>query len=360
MKWSYQIASAFGIPIKLHLTFLLLLAFLTVRLNPQPQGGFSIHLGNAILVVLLFGCVLLHELSHSLTAMKNGVRVRSITLLPIGGVAQMATMPEEPAQEVKIALAGPLASYCLAAAVFVVSGFLGQAGSVLAFPASAFESGMLSRLFWANIMLGTLNLLPAFPMDGGRVLRGILAKRIGMVAATRWAVGFGQAFAIALYFLGALYWHQLGFLILLAVFVYIGARNEEEEVEFRSEIADATAAEAMLVKFDSLAPRMTVGESLEVLRHSSQEEFPVLDGDKLVGMISKNDVISALGEADSQVIIGEIMHTDFIQSTADTRLGAIFRQMEQHEKDVVPILAEGKVVGLLSYDQVGRYHSLKR
>jgi len=358
MKWSYQIASVFGIPIKLHLTFLLLLAFLTVRLN--PQGGISIYVGNAILVVLLFGCVLLHELSHSLAAMRNGVRVRSITLLPIGGVAQMATMPEEPAQEVEIALAGPLASYCLAGAIFVISGFAGQAGSVLSFPKSAFESSMLSRLFWANVMLGTLNLLPAFPMDGGRVLRGLLAKKIGMVAATRWAVGFGQAFAIALYFVGAVYWHQLGFLILLAVFVYMGARNEEEEVEFRSEIADAAAAEAMLVKFDSLAPRMTVRESLEVLRHSSQEEFPVLDGDKLVGMVSKNDVISAFGEPDKEAIIGEIMHTDFIQSTAGSRLGAIFRQMEQHEKDMVPILADGKVVGLLSYDQIGRYHSLKR
>jgi len=358
MKWSYKIATVFGIPIKLHLTFLLLLAFFTVRAN--PQGGYSIYVGNAVLVVLLFGCVLLHELSHSLTAMKNGVRVRSITLLPIGGVAQMATMPEEPGQEVKIALAGPLASYCLAAGIFVLSGFIGQAHSVLAFPASAFESSMLSRLFWANVMLGTLNLLPAFPMDGGRVLRGLLAKKMGMVKATRMAVSFGQAFAIGLYFLGALYYHQLGFLILLAVFVYMGARNEEEEVEFRSEIADAAAADAMLVKFDSLAPRMTVRESLDVLRHSSQEEFPVLDGDKLVGMVSKNDVISALGDTEKDAVIGGIMHTDYIQSTADSRLGAIFRQMEQHEKDMVPILAEGKVVGLLSYDQIGRYHSLKR
>jgi len=355
MKWSFQIGTAFGIPIRLHLTFILLLLFLTVTFQ---KNAIAIDKGGLILVVLLFGCVLLHELSHSLMAMRKGIKVFSITLLPIGGVAQMATMPEDPADEIKIAAAGPAMSFVVAAAVLALGSLLGHARETLLFPLTQPAAGLMPRLFWANIFLGALNLVPAFPMDGGRVLRGLLAMRIGMVQATRWAVGFGQAFAVILYFAGALYYHQLGFLILLAVFIYLGAGNEEEDVEFRSEIADVPARDAMLIRFDSLSPQTTIPSSLDVLRHSQQEEFPVLADGKLAGMVSKNDVLTALREMPPEAVIGEIMHRDFIHSAADAPLGKVFRQMEQQDKDVVPILDGGKLVGLLSFDQIGRYHML--
>ena len=364
MKWSFQIGSAFGIPIRVHVTFLLLLAVLTMGY----QGGrFLIYPDWLLLVVLLFGSVIVHELSHSLMAVRRGIRVHSITLLPIGGVAQMAAMPEDPADEVQIAVAGPAASYALAGAIAAVAFLLNHTDGLFQFPSlkdtqippGEFLTVIFSRLFWANVMLGTLNLVPAFPMDGGRVLRGLLAQKVGLVKATHTAVACGQAFAVLLYCIGALYYHQVGYsFILLAVFIYIGARNEEEEVEFRSEIAYVPARDAMLTRFDSLSPRMTIHESLDVLRHSQQEEFPVLDAGKLAGMVSKNAVLGALSEMPREALVGEIMSRDFIHSAADTPLGKVFRQMEERDKDVVPILEDGKLVGLLSYDQIGRYHSL--
>jgi len=368
VKWSVQIARIIGIPVRLHLTFLLLLAFLTITMRGKEM---TVDLRGVLMVVLLFGCVLVHELSHSIVAMRKGIKVHSITLLPIGGVAQMATLPEDPADEVKIAIAGPAISYLIAASVLLGCALTGKASLLLTLPEIVPSAGkaaaagntftainILSRLFWANIMLGTLNLVPAFPMDGGRVLRGLLAKRIGMVRATHAAVTCGQALAMILYFIGALYYQSLGILILMAVFIYMGAGDEEEEVEFRSEIADIPAKDAMLMKFDTLVPKMSIRQSLDVLRHSQQEEFPVLDTGRLVGMISKNDVLTALQEMPPEALIGEIMHRDFMQSTAETPLGRILHQMEQQDKDVVPILDGGKVAGLLSFDQIGRYYSL--
>jgi len=349
MKWSIQIGRLFGIPINLHVTFLLLLFYLLM------QGGAAA--AHVFIVLLLFGCVLVHELCHSLVAIRRGVNVHSITLLPIGGVAQMATAPEKPSDEIKIALAGPLASFALAAAVYVAASLAGQAESVLKL--DVYRGTLLSRLFWANVMLGALNLAPAFPMDGGRVVRGLLAMKIGMVSATRWAVTLGQAFAVLLYVAGAVDHRRLGFLILLAVFIYIGAANEEEDVEFRAKIADVPVSEAMMTRFEHLSPQMTIVQSLEVLRHSSQDEFPVLSDGKLAGMLSKNDVLSALGEMPREAVVGEIMHTDFITSTPATPLGRVFRQMEQTGKDVVPVLDGGSVAGLISYDQIGRYYSLE-
>ena len=352
MSWSIKIARIFGIPIKLHLTFILLVLVLTVGTR---QGRIVIDLAGIVTVGLLFGCVLIHELSHSLTAIRKGVRVTSITLLPIGGVAHMATMPEDPADEVQIAVAGPIASFILAGFVILLAGSLGRAEEALKLPLK--NPALLSRLFWANIVLGTLNLVPAFPMDGGRLLRGLLAARIGIVSATRWAVTFGQAFAVMLYFAGWLY-PDLRWLILLAIFIYIGAEGEEEDVEFRSDIADVPAKDAMLPRFDHLAPEMTIADSLDVLRHSHQDDFPVLADGKLMGMVSKNDVLTGLREMPPEAVIGEIMHSDFITCTTDTPIGKVFRDMEQRDKDVVPVLESGDLVGLISFDQIGRYHTL--
>lgn len=352
MKWSFQIGTIFGIPIRVHLAFLLLVMVLVVGKQDNRIVLYPLQL---VVVMLLFGSVLVHELCHSLTAIRKGIRVHSITLLPIGGVAQMATMPEEPIDEIRIAVAGPAASFILAALIFLLAGALGKADEVLQTPLK--NTGMLTRLFWANIVLGTLNLVPAFPMDGGRVLRGLLAMKIGLVPATRWAVTFGQTFAVMLYTAGLLY-SDLRWLVLLAVFIYIGAEGEEEDVEFRSDIADVPAKDAMLPRFDHLAPDVAIPDALEVLRHSQQDEFPVLKDDKLIGIVSKNDVLTGLADMPPEAVIGEIMHTDFITCATDTPMGKVFREMEHHDKDIVPVLEAGKLVGLISYDQIGRYHTL--
>jgi len=366
MRWSFQIGRVFGIPIRLHVTFFLLLFVFVLGFR---GGMVQIHLDGLALVVLLFGSVLIHELCHSLVAMRKGVPVSSITLLPIGGMAEMAAMPERPADEVKIALAGPLASFVVACFVFLLGGSLGYANEVLTLPIGgsghaglpverlSLAGALFSRLFWGNIVLGTLNLVPAFPMDGGRVLRGALASRVGLLQATRWAVTSGQAFAVFLYLLGWMYPSLRG-LILLAVFIYIGAEGEEEEVEFRTDIADVPARDAMLTRFDTLAPEMSITDSLDVLRHSQQEVFPVLADGRLSGFVSKNDVLNGLRELPPEAVIGEVMNTDFVSCSPDTPMGEVFRNLERHNNEMVPVIESGKLVGLISFDQIGRYHTI--
>jgi len=361
MRWSFQIGKVFGIPIRLHVTFFLLLFVFVLGFD---GGKMQISLDGLALVVLLFGSVLIHELCHSLVAIRKGVPVSSITLLPIGGVAEMSTMPEPPADEVKIALAGPLASFVVAGFIFLLAGSLGYADEVVKLPLGTGSGGALtrggalfSRLFWGNIVLGTLNLVPAFPMDGGRVLRGALASRVGLLQATRWAVSCGQAFAVLLYLLGWMYPSLRG-LIVLAVFIYIGAEGEEEEVEFRTDIAEVPARDAMLTRFDTLAPDMSITDSLDVLRHSQQEVFPVLSESKLAGFVSKNDVLNALRELPAEAVIGEVMNTAFVTCSPDTPMGSVFRDLERHNNEVVPVLDGGKLLGLISFDQIGRYHTI--
>jgi len=351
MRWSYRIGSVFGIPLKVHLLFVVLFFYLTFSLDPE----LTLHVGNLILFAGIFGSVLIHELVHSFVAIRHGIKIRSITLMPIGGVAHMATQPEHPVDEIKIAIAGPLASYAVAGLMLAYAAATGSADRLLEF--SLTGGWLLSRIFWANVMLGTVNLVPAFPMDGGRVLRGFLATRKGMMKATEDAVLVGQAFAVVLYFIGARY-EQLRLLIVIAVFIYIGADQEEEDVEFRTEIADAPARDAMLTRFDSLSPDMTIADSLDVLRHSSQDFFPVLRDDKLEGMVSKNGVLNALKDMPREAVIGEIMQTDLITAAPDEPMGGVFRKMELHDKDVIPVVEGGRVAGLASFDQIGRYYAL--
>jgi len=351
MKWSYKIGSVFGIPLKVHLLFVVLFLYLSFSLKPE----LTLHAGNVFLFAGIFGSVLVHELVHSFVAIRHGIKIHSITLMPIGGVAHMATQPEHPVDEIKIAIAGPLASFAIAGLMLAGAAAAGCFERLLEF--SLTGGWLLSRIFWANVMLGTINLVPAFPMDGGRVLRGFLATRKGMMKATEDAVLVGQAFAVILYFIGATN-ENLRWLIIIAVFIYIGADQEEEDIEFRTEIADVPARDAMLIRFDSLSPDMTIAGSLDVLRHSSQDVFPVARDGKLEGMVSKNDVLNALKEMPGEAVIGEIMETDLITAAPDEPMGDVFRKMELHDKDVIPVVDGGRVEGLASFDQIGRYYAL--
>src|ERR687886_925978 len=205
MGSSFKIGRAFGIDVKVHWTFLLLLAFFAF-LGYQDSGGLLNALVTTAVIVALFLCVLMHEYGHSLVAQRLGIEIPDITLLPIGGVARFKTLPDRPADEVKIAIAGPLVNVVLAPIFFGVALLLGAGVLVTPSPIGAFGSvgQVFAYLGYLNVALAIFNLIPAFPMDGGRVLRGLLATRMGPVRATDISSAVGQFFALAFFLIGLL------------------------------------------------------------------------------------------------------------------------------------------------------------
>ena len=265
MKWSFKIGSIFGIPVKVHVTFLLLL-LLVYFIGHKIVGIGGLH--GVIFVVLVFASVVFHELSHAMVARHYGIQVTDITLLPIGGVARMATLPEQPRQEILISVAGPIASLVLAFSLWFLADLL---GSHVTISDLSVEGNLLAQLSALNFVLAIFNLLPAFPMDGGRILRGFLALYITPLKATRIAVGIGQAFAIGLFFLGIFAGNL--FMVLIALFVYLGAEGEERQLGIMLSLGRATAESAMISDVITLTPVKAWEKRLNGMPTASSRTF---------------------------------------------------------------------------------------
>jgi len=350
MKWSFKIGSLLGIPVKVHLTFLLLLILIYFAGSTVVgTGGFS----GVIFVLLIFASVVFHELSHSMVARYYGIKVEDITLLPIGGVARMSTNPEQPVQEILIAAAGPLASIFLAFCLWFASDLFG--GGVTISDMSV-RGGLLAQLTAVNVVLALFNLIPAFPMDGGRILRGVLGLYLAPFTATRIAVGVGQVFAIVLFFLG-LFAMNL-FVILIALFVYIGAETEEQQMAIMFALGGATAKTAMITDLIVLSPDQTVGEAAERYCRSFQGDFPIMDGPRLAGLVTKEILTETLHRQGPSVRLSEIMSKDFATVVEQTPLLDVLRKMQESGSKAVPVLRAGKLEGLITLEQIGRYNML--
>jgi len=271
MKWSLPIAKIFGIRVYIHFTFFLLLGFLAFAQWQAPEGGErSLHVG---FVLLLFGCVLLHEFGHALMAKRFGIETKDITLLPIGGVARLERMPEKPMQEFWVALAGPAVNVVIAALLFAWLTLRGEWQPLS--PSTAMEGSMPARLLYVNLALVVFNMLPAFPMDGGRVLRALLATALGRRRATAIAANIGQGMAILLGLVGFL---ANPMLVFIAIFVFLGAQAEAGMVEMQSALEGLKVRDGMMTRYRVLSPRHTLGQAAEELLAGSQQDFPVLDG----------------------------------------------------------------------------------
>jgi Zn-dependent protease/CBS domain-containing protein len=350
MKWSFRIGSILGIPLQVHVTFLLLL--LIVYFVGERFIGIG-GLYGLIFVGLIFASVIFHELSHALVARHYGINVVDITLLPIGGVARMPTTPEDPRQEILISAAGPAASLVLAISLWFVSDLLGYG---LSFWNVSIQGNLLVQLAAVNFILAIFNIIPAFPMDGGRVLRGLLGLYMNPMTATRIAVGVGQALAIGLFFLGLLSMNV--FMILIALFVYMGAEAEERQLGIMLPLKGVTARAAMVSDIDVLSPHETVGAVAERYCRGFQEDFPVVDDRRLVGLITRDTLVNALHRKGASVLVSEVMTRDFPTAAEDTPLIEILDKIQGSGSKAVPILKTGEISGLITLEQIGRYSML--
>jgi Zn-dependent protease/CBS domain-containing protein len=357
MGGSFKIGRAFGIDVKVHWTFLLLLAFFGFTAY-QESGSLLSALVTVGIIVALFVCVLLHEYGHSIVAQRLGIEIGDITLLPIGGLARLKVLPERPWDEVKIAVAGPLVNVVLAPIFLGVALLL---GSDLMRPANILQGVQSAGQVFAylgliNVALVLFNLIPAFPMDGGRVLRGLLATRLGPVRATDISSAVGQVFAAAFFLFGLLNGYFL--LALVGVFIFFGASGEAQMVRQRELMRGLAVSDVMGTRprLETVTPYHTFGQVLDTVIHGYQEDFPVVDEDgSLVGMITRNEIMAAAHSPDRYSSVRDVMKTEFPTISPDADLFTDgHRILQEGGLRALPVVKAGDLVGMLTIDDVGQ------
>ncbi|CAA9292757.1 MAG: hypothetical protein AVDCRST_MAG93-4028, partial [uncultured Chloroflexia bacterium] len=302
------------------------------------------------------------EFGHSLVAQRLGIEIHSITLLPIGGVSNLESLPEKPADEIKISFAGPLVSVVLALFFFGVGLLLGAVPSTPADPFTGF--GSVGQFFfylgYLNAVLAVFNLLPAFPLDGGRILRGLLATRLGAVRATDISSIIGQVFAAAFFLIGLLGGDIL--LALVAVFIFFGASGEAQMVKQRELTRGLTVSDVMGTKprTETVTPNHTFGQVLELVIHGYQEDFPVLDDGKLVGMLTRDEIMTAAHSPERYSSVRDLMKTNVptISSQADLFEDGL-RILQQSGLRALPVTENAELVGMLTIEDVGQASLLR-
>jgi stage IV sporulation protein FB len=345
MSWSLPIVCIAGIQLRIHITFLLIIVWLAF--GYYAEGGSPAAASRVIFVLLLFLCVVLHEFGHAFAAKAFGINTPDITLLPIGGVARLERMPEEPVQELIIAVAGPLVNVVIAIGLFVAGG-----SQALLNPSTVGGGGLIAQLLTINVMLVLFNLLPAFPMDGGRVLRALLATRLSYARATQVAANVGQGFAFVFGFLGL--FGPNPFLLFIALFVYIGASQEAALAQMKDVSRRFPVSSAMVREFRTLTENASLQEAVDALLATSQHDFPVVDeAGSVAGLLTRHDLIAALRKNDPTLTVGDVMRRDIPTVTTGTRFEDAFRIMQECNCPAVPVLDRMKrLVGLLTPENV--------
>ncbi len=352
-----------GIEVKMHITFPLILVWAAVQFGYLNTEGFSLS-GAAfgvVVILLLFICVVIHELAHSLVAVRMGFPVRDIVLLPLGGVAQMERMPERPAQEFLMAIAGPLSNFVIAV-LLTVAGLALEMGAgrdlwqLLIDPIQLGWRGIIPYLIVTNLGLAVFNLIPAFPMDGGRVLRALLATVMSHARATTLAVRVGQGLAWMLGLTGLLTSNFMW--VLIAIFIYSGAAQEGQMVHVKNALQGLRVRQAFSRRALALCPNDPVSRAADLTLESFQADFPVCDGERLMGLLTHTDVIRALKQRRPETPVREVMRTDFPTVGLDDGLFEVHRQMAEAGLDALAVMEGERFLGLLTRRDVNEVYQL--
>ena len=354
MSWSLNIGKVAGTVVRIHLTFILFLAWIFVA--SYASGGAATAWDSLAFMVLLFLCVLLHEFGHIFTARAFGVTTPYVTLLPIGGVAQLDRIPEEPWQEFLIAIAGPLVTVLITIALVLFAGAELQPSAAAA--VDNLKIPIVDRLAAVTLFLALFNLIPAFPMDGGRVLRALLASRFGYVRATEIAAAIGQFVAFALGFIGLM---GNPILIFIAIFVYLAASSEAHMVALRAASRGVPVSHAMVTQFATLSPQAHVDEAVQTLLQTSQGEFPVVDGaGKPIGVLGRADLIRAIKTLGPDARVADAMTPELPTIGHRLCLEDAFKLMQEKSAPAVGVTdASGRLIGLVTSETIAEMMMLQ-
>jgi len=348
MPWSLNIGTIAGTAVRVHVTFLLFLGWIFVA--SYGSGGPEAAWSALLFMVLLFAGVPAHDFGHMFTARAFDVATPDVTLLPVGGVARLERIPEEPHQEFLIAIAGPLVNVAIAFGLVALAGARLNASDLA--DMDSMKVALVDRLAAVNIFLALFNMIPAFPMDGGRVLRALLASRLGFVRATEIAAFIGQGCAFALGFFGLLY-NPL--LIFIAIFVYLATSAEAHSVALRAMSRGVPVSTAMMTHSATLTPEAHVDEAVQTLLRTSQSEFPVVDGfGKPVGLLGRGDLIRALKQLGPDARVAEAMSATLPTIGHRRPLEEAFRTLQEKAAAAVAVVdPTGRLVGLVTPETIG-------
>jgi len=349
MGWSVTIGSIAGTAVRIHITFLLFLVWIFGA--TYASGGSSAAWTSVIFILLVFLCVLLHEFGHIFTARIFGVVTPDVVLLPIGGVARLERIPEKPMEEFLIAIAGPLVNIVIAGLLLTIGG--ADVSSNAAFAGlDNTKIPMVDKLAAVNLFLAIFNLIPAFPMDGGRVLRAALSARLGFVRATEIAASIGQFAAFLLGFLG-LFYNPI--LIFIAIFVYLAASSEAHMVALRAVSRGVPVVTATMTQLATLRPDSLIEDAVQVLLQTSQSEFPVVDGEsRPAGLLTRSDIIRALKEFGPEARVSEAMTTDVVSIDRRRPLEEAVKLLQERSVPAVAVIEpDGRLVGLITTETLG-------
>ena len=345
MRWSIRLGTVAGIRIEVHVTFLLMLAGVAVYASSGHPDVFRW----ALRVLVIFGFVLMHELGHALSAGRYGIRTREIVLLPIGGVARLERMPEKPAQELVVALAGPAVNFVFAT-IFATILFTRGAPPVAILDRWV-GGGTLEFLLVVNGGMLLFNLVPAFPMDGGRVLRAILAMFVPYTRATRYATLVGQGFALIFAAVG-IFVVPNPVLVFIALFVFMTAGEERALVQTRTSLTGLPVSAAMVTAFVSLETRHELAYAVDLLLAGEQHDFPVLEDGQLLGMLSRDDLLKGMRTEGPDSPVGRLVRLDVGPIESSMPLDAAMQRMSALRQNALPVVARGRLVGLLTLENI--------
>jgi stage IV sporulation protein FB len=342
VRWSFRLITIAGIRIEVHVTFLLMVAGLALFRGSSNPAWFTV--GELLLV---FTCVLLHELGHALAARRYGIQTREIVLLPVGGLARLERMPEKPSQEIVVALAGPGVNLVL---VTAIGAWLALSGESPETALARAETGLPEFLLAANLAMLLFNLVPAFPMDGGRVLRAALALAMPYPRATRIAALVGQGFALVFAVVGI--FARTPVLVFIALFVFMAAGEERALVQTRASLSGLPVSAAMVTAFMSVETRHELQHAVDLMLAGDQQDFPVLEGGRYLGMLARASLIQGLREQGPTAPVGRIVRMDVEPIDASWPLERAVQVMRAGRHSAVPVTMRGQLVGLLTLENV--------
>lgn len=350
MRWAARVARVGGVPVRVHATFallvLLLLAYSVWRL------GWRATLWELAFLVLLFLCVVLHELAHTVVALARGVPITGITLYPFGGVSELGARPQG-GTEVGIALAGPASNLAIAACLLVAT-----AGKVPSYQPGASLAGVIGMLFWANLILALFNLLPAFPLDGGRILRGLLARRLGVARATTWAGALGQIAGIVFIAWGVA---RDPWLALVGVIVLLGATAELQRTQGLRRLQSHRVRDAMVRQLETVAPHATLQTVAEWWREVPLTDFAVVENERVVGYLPAARLWTSLRQRGDAARVADVMSPVGEPLDPDTPLLEALEGRETAPGAALPVVDDdGGLVGMITPERVARTLALLR
>ncbi|MGM0545442.1 MAG: site-2 protease family protein [Bacteroidota bacterium] len=361
MKRALTLGRIAGVRVQVHWTFLLLILWIIFSGIWSGTSTAGIFWSN-LFVIVLFGCVVLHELGHALSAKQFGISTKEITLLPIGGVASLEDIPEEPREELLITLAGPVVNIVIAFVLYLVIpfDFIQQLdeSQVEQFFSEISARNFLFLLFYANVLLAAFNFIPAFPMDGGRILRALLSMRMDRVQATQIAANLGQLVAVIFFFFGLLY---NPFLALIGVFVFFGAFGENVMVQQLTLLRGYKAKDAMMTNITVLNPNDSVESVIDLILSGTERDFIVTNsnGNKPVGIVYNQNIIKAMKGKDSSLTVKDIMNSEFDTVPESEELTAIYRKMQSEQKSFLPVTDDGRLTGAIDRTNINEFMVFK-